>query len=52
MLEVWQNFAPFGGRQIVGNVEELLTKFVNQQLSLSPNGVFFIAATVSRTKQH
>jgi hypothetical protein len=44
MFKVWQNMAPFGGRPIGGNVELLLTKVLNQQLSVSPIIVFFLAA--------
>jgi hypothetical protein len=46
MLEVWQNLAPFGGRQIGSTVEALLTKVVNWQSLVSPI-VVFVAATVS-----
>jgi hypothetical protein len=46
MFEVWQNLAPFGGRQISGTVEVLLTKVVNWQLLVLPI-VFFVAAAVS-----
>jgi hypothetical protein len=34
LFEVWQNSAPFGGRPIGGAVEALLTKVVNQRLSV------------------
>jgi hypothetical protein len=44
---VWQNLAPFGGGPISGAVEALLTKFVNQQLSVLPIVVFFVAAAVN-----
>jgi hypothetical protein len=44
MFEVWQNLAPFGGRLIGGAIEALLTKIVNQQLSVLPIVVFFVAA--------
>jgi hypothetical protein len=48
MWEVWQNLSPFGGRPIGTAVEVLLTKVVNQPLSVSPIVFFFyIAATVS-----
>jgi hypothetical protein len=40
MLEVWQNPAHFGGRPIGRAIEALLTKVVNQQLSVSPIVVF------------
>jgi hypothetical protein len=43
-LEVWQNSAIFGGRPIGAAIEVLLTKVVNQQLSVSPIVVFFVAA--------
>jgi hypothetical protein len=36
MFKVWQNSAPFGGKPIGSAVEALLTKVVNQQLSVSP----------------
>jgi hypothetical protein len=42
-LEVRQNLAIFGDRPIGGAVEALLTKVVNQQLSISPIVVFFVA---------
>ncbi len=44
LLEVWQNSAIFGGRPIGAAIEVLLTKVVNQQLSVSPIVVFFVAA--------
>jgi hypothetical protein len=47
MLEVWQNLAPFFGRPICSTVEVLLTKVINQQLSVLPIVVFFVAAAVS-----
>jgi hypothetical protein len=47
MFEVWQNLAPFSGRPISGAVEALLTKVVNQRLSVSPIVVFFVANAVS-----
>jgi hypothetical protein len=47
MLEVWQNWASFGGRPICGTVEALLTKVINQQSSVLLIDVFFIAAAVS-----
>jgi hypothetical protein len=34
MFEVWQNLAPFGGRPFGGAIEALLTKLVNQLLSV------------------
>ncbi len=40
---MWQNLAPFGGRPISGTVEALLTKVVNQRLSVLPIVVFFVA---------
>jgi hypothetical protein len=46
MFEVWQNLAPFGGRQIGGAVEALLTKVINRRSSVSPIVVFFVAAAV------
>jgi hypothetical protein len=42
-LEVWQNLAIFGGRPIGRNVEALLTKVVNRQLSVLPIVVFFVS---------
>jgi hypothetical protein len=42
MFKVWQNSAPFGCRPIGGTVEALLTKFVNQQLSVLPIVIFLL----------
>jgi hypothetical protein len=47
MLEVWQNLASFGSRQIGGAVEALLTKVVSGRSSELLIVVFFIAAAVS-----
>ncbi len=47
MLEVQQNFAPFGSRPIGSAIEALLTKVVNWQSSVLPIVVFFVSATVS-----
>jgi hypothetical protein len=41
-LEVWQNLAIFGGRPIGGAVEALLTKTINQQLSVLLIVVFLL----------
>jgi hypothetical protein len=46
-LEVWQNSASFGNRPIGGAIEALLTKVVNQQSSVLPIVVVFVAAAVS-----
>jgi hypothetical protein len=40
MFKVWQNLASFGGRPIGSAVEALLTKVLNQQLSVSSIVVF------------
>jgi hypothetical protein len=47
MFEVWQNSAPFDGRLIGGAIEVLLTKVVNQQLSVSWIVVVFVTAAVA-----
>jgi hypothetical protein len=47
LLKVWQNLAIFGGRPIGAAVETLLTIVVNQQSSVSPIVVFFVAAAIS-----
>jgi hypothetical protein len=40
---VWQNLAPFGSRPISGAVEALLlTKVINQRLSVLPIIAFFV----------
>jgi hypothetical protein len=44
-LEVLQNSAIFGGRLIGGAFEALLTKVVNQQLSVSPIVIFLLIPT-------
>jgi hypothetical protein len=48
LLEVWQNLAIFGSRPIGGTVEALLTKVVNQRLSVLPIVVFFVAPRLPR----
>ncbi len=50
MLELWQNEAPFDGRPISGAVEALLTKVVNQRLSVLPTVVFFVTADILITR--
>jgi hypothetical protein len=47
MLELWQNLACFGSRQINIAIEALLTKVVYWQLSVLLIVVFFIATAVS-----
>jgi hypothetical protein len=42
----------FGGRPIGGAVEALLTKVDNQQSSVLPIVLFFIATTVGMTQQN
>jgi hypothetical protein len=51
MFEVWQNSAPFGSRPIGGAIEVMLTKVINQQSSVLPIVVFFVAAAVSLITQ-
>jgi hypothetical protein len=47
MFEVWQNLAPFGGGRLIGGaIEALSTKVVNEQSSVLPIDVYFIAAVV------
>jgi hypothetical protein len=40
---VWQNLAIFSSRPIGGAIEALLTKVINQQSSVLPVVVFFVA---------
>jgi hypothetical protein len=47
MFKVWQKLTPFGGKLIGGSVEALLAKANNQQVSVLPIVICFVAAAAT-----